>query len=287
MLGIVLLVIGVIFGLSGLSFYRRNGFLWKAKESYLSQIEDSESSSSYGGINALIIGAFFVVLGTIVIIKALVYPKDITIEGVNVSFPCTYLDIQAMGFDIEEGQEIVELKGTENSYNPSGKTYTVVDDSGRRFKIRFENHEEETKLATACEIYKMTFEYAPPKNMYEGMSNYGYLYNSWQQDVTIDPELLEQAMEDYNNMLEEKKEYYENYEILNSPKLTLGNKVNSDMTQAQVEGIMGRGQSPTVMVVTPEYYATREYYMSTADKRLKVTITYVTKDQIAEITISQ
>lgn len=287
MIGIGLLIIGVICGLSGLLYYRRYGYLWKVENDSITQIDDSEGCNNYGGINALIIGIIFLVLGTVILIKSIAGPKDITIEGVHISFPCTYLDIQAMGFDIEEGQEIVELKGTESYYNRSGKTYTVVDDNGRRFKIRFENDEEEPKLATSCKIYEMSFEYAPPENIYEGMSGTGFLYNSWQQDMNMDPEQLQEAMENYNNLIEEKQEYYENYEILNSPKLTLSNNVDSDMTQSQVEGIMGKGQSPTVMVVNSEYHTTREYYMSTSDKRLKVTITYVTKDQIAKITISQ
>lgn len=50
---------------------------------------------------------------------------------------------------------------------------------------------------------------------------------------------------------------------------------------------MGAGKLPTVSVYNSEYYATREYYMSTGGERLKITITYVTKDEIAKIRISR
>lgn len=48
------------------------------------------------------------------------------------------------------------------------------------------------------------------------------------------PEEREQAQERYNSMIEEKQEYYDNYEILDSPDITLGNNVNSDMTRLEV-----------------------------------------------------
>lgn len=297
MIGIGFLIVGLVCGIYGIMYYRQHGFLWESEAKKKVEIEtetdevnnslyDITADSGYGGISALVVGALFLVLGTVLLITSIIGPKDINIDGMDISFPCTYLDIQAMGFDIEEGQEIEELKGTTSAYNRHGKTYTVVDANGRKFKIRFENDEEETRLATSCKIYEMSFEYAPPNNIYDEMSGYGYLYSSW-QDLEMTPEEREEAIAIYNNMVEEKKEYYDNYEILNSPKITLNNDVDSDMTRQEVEAIMGNGKSPSVVTYSSDYYATREYYLSTGEKRSMVTITYVTKDEIAKITISQ
>ena len=291
MIGVGLLIIGLVCGLLALQYYRRYGAIWQSDEEKnekvkYSIIEDSQSQNKYGGVIALVIGLIFLVLGTVYLVKTMTGPKDITIEGIGVSLPCTYLDIQAMGFDIEEGQEIVEIKGMPNNYSRYGETYTVVDDSGRRFEIRFENDSNEPMMATSCKIYEMSFEYAPPKNIYEGMSGYGTVYSGWLQYSGVTQEQYDEDMQSYDAYIEEKKEYYENYEILNSPKITLGNDVNSDMTQGQVEGIMGNGTTPTIMVVSAEYHTTREYYMYTGSKRYKVSITYLTKDEIAMLTIS-
>lgn len=286
MAGIGLLAIGLICGLSGLLYYRRHGFLWKVEKNTISELEGSASYSRYGGINALVVGLFFLVFGTIALVRSIAGPKDITIEGIHISLPCTYLDIQAMGFDIEEGQEIVEIKGTESSFNRSGKTYTVVDDSGRSFKVRFENDEEEPKLATSCKIYEMTFEYAPPRNIYEGISGYNYLSSIYYEDMGLYQEAFNEAQENYNSHIEQQKEYYENYEILNSPKITLKNNVDSDMTQLEVEAIMGNGRQGAIGNGT-SYHVTKEYYMYSGSERMEIVITYVTKDQIAKITISE
>ncbi|MBO5387074.1 MAG: hypothetical protein J6A59_02915 [Lachnospiraceae bacterium] len=293
MIGVIFLIIGLACGVYGIKYFRQHGFLWERKleteekEPKRYSIFEDTSDKKYGGMGALVVSVLFLVLGAVVLIRTLTGHGDISIEGIDISLPCTYLDIQSMGFDIEEGQEIEEIKGTTSSYNRHGATYTVVDDKGRRFEVRFENDDEEDKLATSCNIYELRFEYAPPNNIYDDMQGYGALYNSWQYDLEMTPEEREQAQERYNSMIEEKQEYYDNYEILDSPDITLGNNVNSDMTRLEVEAILGAGKSPIVSAYTSEYYATREYYMSTGGERLKITITYLTKDEIAKIRISQ
>lgn len=297
MIGIGFLIVGLVCGIYGIAYYRQHGFLLGLEAKKKTEIEtetdkannslyDITADSGYGGISALVVGTLFLVLGTVLIITSITGPKDINIDGMDISFPCTYLDIQAMGFDIEEGQEIVEIRGTTSSYNRKGKTYTVVDDSGRRFKIRFENDEEESKIATSCKIYEMTFEYAPPRNRYEGIIS---SYNSiefWHPDLEMTPEQIEQANQNHQEYMEEMYEYYENYEILNSPKITLRNKVNSDMTQAEVEAIMGYGKYSGIST-SLSYDSVKEYSMTTGTKSCKIIITYVTKDEIAEIRITQ
>lgn len=297
--GVAFLILGLLCGVAGFLYYRNNGFLWEPNDRITSDTDLFTQKTVYtanppanrkvGGIIILVFGAFFLVAGAIAFVRAEIGPKDIVIDGVDISFPCTYQDIQALGFDIEEGQEIVEIKGTSNSYNRSGKTYTVVDDSGRSFEIRFENDTTERLMATECRIYEMTFEYAPPKNMYADMSpysSYGNTYFAYQQ-MGLSQEQINDAMEDYNDFLERQSEYYENYEILNSPKLTLSNDVNSDMSKAQVEGIMGNGQIHGFVTTSSSYHAVKDYTITRGSKYFTVTITYVTKDEIAKITISQ
>lgn len=203
----------------------------------------------------------------------------LSIEGEEMKFPCTYSDIQAMGYELVAGQEIVEIKGTNNSLVRSGQTYKVVNDSGKEFEIRFENNTPETKLATECYIYEMTFEYAAPKNPYGDMSTSSYLYSSQLQELGMSQDEINQTLED---MSQKAEKFEEQNKPMNSPKITLDNGVSSCMDQKDVTGIMGSGTKGSY---TQYYHNTSKYVMKYGDEYFQITISYVSKDKIAKITI--
>lgn len=285
--GFILVFMAVLLGIIGFLSYRHYKFMWtwsRERRLYTDSVVPTArfvKRRKIEGVIILTLATVFLVVGIVLVIMSRVEFKALTIEGNEISLPCTYEDIQAMGYELEEGQEIVEIRGTDNSYNRNGKDYYVVNDKGQKFQIRFENSEPEDKVATECKIYKMTFEYAAPKNVYQDTLDnyYSYSYNL-QTAMGLSQEEINQIMEDYR---ERASEFEENNKPMNSPSITLRNGVSSGMSEARVASIMGNGEG--LGFTTAYYDKQRRYYMSCGEDTILVTISYVTKDKIASITL--
>lgn len=284
-LGIVLLVNALVYAVCGIVSCILIERSWgRSRERRLNP--DLERPSSDYVRNRKIGGAILFIMAGVCVFFAIIQfsvsftsGAPLSIEGSEMKFPCTYSDIQAMGYELVEGQEIVEIQGTDNSFNRKGETYNVVNDKGQEFQIRFENNTPESKLATDCYVYEMTFEYAAPKNPYGSVSTNSYLYNSQLQEMGMSSDEIEEFTNDMNQRAEDFEEYNK---PMNSPRITLDNGVTSSMSEADVKAIMKEGQKGTY---SQSYYSTRKYVMKYGDERILVTITFVDKNTIAKITL--
>lgn len=70
----------------------------------------------------------------------------VKINGEELKIPCSYTDIQELGFTIDTDKEI-RILGKWDSI-----TYTVVNDVGEEMEITFDNDSDSDKLATYCKI---------------------------------------------------------------------------------------------------------------------------------------
>ena len=92
----------------------------------------------------------------------------------------------------------------------------------------------------------------------------------------------EEINETVENMNQRAEEFEERNKPMNSPKITLDNGVSSRMDEASVIAIMGAGVKGSY---SQSYYKTSNYVMKYGDEIFQITISYVSKDKIAKITI--
>ena len=292
LLEIILIYGSILCFIGGLALFKFNRYIWDLRHEKYYNVPGHVITREYvkksriGGLLLMVSSAVMFAVAIYLLVEVKLGFTVVTIEGKNFTLPCSYEDIQAIGYHIEEGQEIETLTGSEEAYKRKGVTYTVVNDRGRKFEIRFENDTSGKKLATECKIYEMSFEYASPDNPYDGMM-FNYTNNYLADQLGLSPEELEQANSDYIDYINEQSDYVENYEILNSPKIALSNGINSAMSKTQVVNAAGSGSTPNVSVASLYYDETREYSYRVGYTNVKVSITYVSGGKIAKIHIER
>ena len=99
----------------------------------------------------------FIIFGVVMIIVSIsmsatrVRGYVVEIDGNELKIPCTYSDIEALGYQIDPYEEIETLRATSKNLKNSS-TYVVRNAEGKEIKITFENRGEEDRLATECEL---------------------------------------------------------------------------------------------------------------------------------------
>lgn len=147
--GIVLVVIGII-------IYNNPDMEWNwsiSRRLYLKGGEPTELYYKHQKASGVVCIIFGIGLILWVIISAVDFSKgyEIKIDNQSISLPCTYSEIEAIGYKIDSKEEIKSLSGSEgNDY--STVSYTVKNDKGKEFEIKLENDSTESKLATDCTV---------------------------------------------------------------------------------------------------------------------------------------
>lgn len=80
---------------------------------------------------------------------------EVSIEGNLISLPCTYKDIETLGYKLDSKDGSLDESLDANSYTTS---VYVKNDGGKEFSVRFINNSEESKPLKDCEIYGVGFD---------------------------------------------------------------------------------------------------------------------------------
>lgn len=78
---------------------------------------------------------------------------EMTINGTVIKVPCTFADIEALGFKLEDSDASEELEA--NHYTT---TCYAENDEGQTIGIRFSNDTDETLPITECSVYGVSFD---------------------------------------------------------------------------------------------------------------------------------
>lgn len=81
----------------------------------------------------------------------------VEIDGEELKVPCTYSDMEALGYQIDPAEEIKVLHATSKNIK-NGASYTVTNSEGKEIAIRFENRGGGDLPATECEIIAIKVE---------------------------------------------------------------------------------------------------------------------------------
>jgi len=150
------IMIGIIMIVGGFFVYKHPDIMWKlslARRWYLKGGEPTElyySSRRLGAVFYIIFGIVMIILSiSMSVTEARGYVVEI--DGEELKIPCTYADMEALGYQIDPAEEIRTLRAT-GSNNKESSTYIVRNAEGKEIKITFENRGDEDRIATECEL---------------------------------------------------------------------------------------------------------------------------------------
>lgn len=151
-LSILLILSGIGFIAHGIFLKKNPDFAWEhswEKRRYVE--DDAPPTKRYYEYQKGSI-AFSVAIGCLLIFFTTLFllmnieKYVVEINGEELKLPCSYSDVQKLGFSIESDQEIRTVEKWDS------RTYVVVNDAGEEMKITFENDSDTEKTATACKI---------------------------------------------------------------------------------------------------------------------------------------
>ena len=150
------IMIGIIMIVGGFFLYKHPDIMWKlslARRWYLKDGEPTElyySSRRLGAVFYIIFGIVMIILSiSMSVTEARGYVLEI--DGEELKIPCTYADMEALGYQIDPAEEIRTLRAT-GSNNKESSTYIVRNAEGKEIKITIENRGDEDRIATECEL---------------------------------------------------------------------------------------------------------------------------------------
>jgi hypothetical protein len=75
----------------------------------------------------------------------------VELDGKKLKIPCTYSDMEELGYHIDSSEEIEIIRATTKNIKKYN-TYIVANNEGKEIKVTFENRDETDKLATECDL---------------------------------------------------------------------------------------------------------------------------------------
>ena len=152
----LLILMGIFMIVGGFFVYKNPDIMWKlslARRWFLKGGEPTElyySSRKAGAIAYMIFGIGMIAFSiSMFVTEAKGYVVEI--DGAELKIPCTYADMEALGYQIDPAEEIRTLRAT-GSNNKESSTYIVRNAEGKEIKITFENRGDEDRMATECEL---------------------------------------------------------------------------------------------------------------------------------------
>lgn len=158
----LLLLVGMVLMGYGIILFKFPDLEWNlslARRWYLKGGEPTDTYYTHQRISA----AVNVIVGVLVIIVSIsmigtqIKGYVVKIDREELKIPCTYSDMEALGYHIDSSEEIKVLRATTKN-DKNSATYTVMNAEGKEIKITFENRGETDKLATECELVAIKVE---------------------------------------------------------------------------------------------------------------------------------
>lgn len=168
-LGIVLIAIGFI-------ILKFPDFEWKlsiSRRLFLRGGEPTELYYSCQRISAIVYIIFGFLLVIWSITSSIDYSKgyELKIDNQDISLPCSYSDIEAIGFKLSPDEKTKTIGGP-NDKNET-HTFDVKNDAGKQFKISLKNESDESKPVTECTVVGICVytEEGPVVELHNGVRN--------------------------------------------------------------------------------------------------------------------
>lgn len=177
---VIWIVCGIALVIFGCYIFKHPETMWNLSLSRRWYLKGGEPTELYY-INQKIGAVVNILLGIAIIFASIgmsvteIRGYVVRIDGEELKIPCTYADMEALGYEIDPAEEIGVLHATSKN-NKNGASYTVTNSEGKEITIRFENRGGGDKPATECEIIAITVkrETGPqiylPNNIKLGMS---------------------------------------------------------------------------------------------------------------------
>lgn len=150
------ILIGIVLIGIGIYTFKHPDFRWKISLSRRWYLKGGEPTDLYyenqrmGAVAYIFIGVIMILLSiSMSVTKAGGYVVEI--DGNELRMPCTYSDMEALGYQIDPEEEIETLRATSKNLKNSS-TYTVKNAEGKEIIVTFENRGEEDRKATECEL---------------------------------------------------------------------------------------------------------------------------------------
>lgn len=150
------ILIGIVLIGIGIYTFKHPDFRWKISLSRRWYLKGGEPTDLYyenqrmRAVAYIFIGVIMILLSiSMSVTKARGYV--IEIDGNELRMPCTYSDMEALGYQIDPEEEIETLRATSKNLKNSS-TYTVKNAEGKEIIVTFENRGEEDRKATECEL---------------------------------------------------------------------------------------------------------------------------------------
>ena len=158
----LLILAGIVLILIGVYTLKHLDFMWNISWERRWFVKGGEPTEHYythqrlSAVTQIIIGALMIIM-SISMIGTQIKGYVVKIDWKELKMPCTYSDIEALGYHIDSSEEIKVIHATTKNIK-NYATYTVKNAEGKEFVVTFENRGETDKLATECELIAIKVE---------------------------------------------------------------------------------------------------------------------------------
>lgn len=151
-LNILLILCGIGFISYGVFIKKNPDFVWEHSWERRQYVEDGTPPTARYYEHQKFSIAFCIAIGTLLVFFTSLFmlmsieKYVVKINGNELKIPCSYSNIQELGFTIDSDKEITTLKKYDSV------SYTAINAAGEEIKITFENNRDTEKLATDCKV---------------------------------------------------------------------------------------------------------------------------------------
>lgn len=148
---ILLIILGICFIVSGIFAYKNPDFAWEHSRKRIWYVEGGKPSEIYyehqklSSMFSVLIGILLIFFTSLFMLLS-IEKYVVEINGNELKLPCSYSDIEALGFTIDSDKEICILGAKDAT------TYKAVNAAGEEIEIMFDNNGDAEKLATDCKV---------------------------------------------------------------------------------------------------------------------------------------
>lgn len=150
------IIIGIVMIGLGIVIHKYPDFMWEFSFDRRWYVKGGEPTEHYytvqriRAVTNIIIGVIMILVCISMIVtdtKGYV----VELDGKELKIPCTYSDMEELGYYIDSSEEIKTISATTKNIK-NYTTYIVSNTEGKEIKVTFENRDETDKLATECDL---------------------------------------------------------------------------------------------------------------------------------------